>query len=274
MKKIIYSTVLVLLVFLFVISDVYAVDEQAILTPSTTTVKPGDTFTVTLSIRSDKEVNAVFGKESNESFSFTFDSNKLELVEGHALSGYTDSNSGTGSNLIFLTEDGQPKTDGVYSVTFRVKDGVQNGTVNIATTALIVVCDYSDPIELSPTNLPVTISSSTVTPPDDNEDNQDNPDEPNDPDDSEDAGDGDEDSSPSPNANLVPSNLVPDNDIPDDSDVPSSQKPSADTAQADDGTTAAKPIPYTGVWGVGMVVGVLVAIIFAIVFKIKSKKDI
>lgn len=127
MKKSIKKLItIMLMISLFVavgIKEVKAVEATASLVSSKTTVKAGESFTVTLKVSSEQGLNGVIAE-------IKYDTEKLELESATAGANWGDLSSGTQLALIATADN--LKTSDVYSITFKVKSGA-TGEVEIKT---------------------------------------------------------------------------------------------------------------------------------------------
>lgn len=136
MRKTLLIVGIILALILTGISTVQAANATASLKSSASTVKPGDTFTVTLSANCDDGINGIIGNEASQGFGFSYDTSKLELVSREAK---IMSDANDGENTIALVYLGaNPVNSGdFYTFTFKVKADA-SGSATVSTTAMEV----------------------------------------------------------------------------------------------------------------------------------------
>lgn len=165
MKKTLLIVVIAIALVVSSFIPVQATTATADLRASSTSVKPGETVTVTLSAATDGGIALVSGNEADDGFAFNYDSNKLELISKEAkklIDLNEEATSGTiclmGSSVSFLSGD-------IYELTFRVKSDAATGNTVISTTPIIIT-DFDDE-ETTITGKTVTIQiESDATPTD------------------------------------------------------------------------------------------------------------
>ena len=112
MIKKILSSIILLTAILFSVSIVNAASGRADITTSATSVKPGDTFTVTFSANSQEGINGI-------QTSYNYDSNKLELVKSEvASSKFADMSGGkTGVVEVITNTTDKLTSENLYALT-------------------------------------------------------------------------------------------------------------------------------------------------------------
>lgn len=162
MIKKILSSIILLTAILFSVNIVNAASGRADITTSATSVKPGDTFTVTLSANSQ---DGVFGVQTT----YNYDSSKLDLVKAEVASNKYIDMSGGKSGVVEIMSNSQEKftSENVYVLTFKVKDNAQIGsTATIATGDIKVSGDKSGTgFTEAAKSIAVNISTTTQTVP-------------------------------------------------------------------------------------------------------------
>ena len=135
-KKIILSIVM-LSVILFGMTNVNAANGSANLIASSTSVKAGETFTVTLSVNCEDGVNGV-------DTTYSYDEDKLELVSAN-VAGNNWANLGVNGTIqVICNSTSKITSDNVYVLTFKVKDNAQVGsTAKISTTDIKIDSDVT-----------------------------------------------------------------------------------------------------------------------------------
>lgn len=145
-KKIIISIILCAIVLKIGIAQ--AVTGNANLKASNTNVKPGTTFTVTLSIECEDGINGI-------DTSYSYDKDKLELVSANvANSNWANLGLDNSITLISNTTSKITSND-VYVLTFKVNDSAQSGITKIDTNEIIVDSDLTE-------NSSFTVSAKSV----------------------------------------------------------------------------------------------------------------
>ena len=134
MRKKTISLILIIVLMLIGIGNVQAANTTATLRTSSSTVKPGDTFTVILSATCDGGIALVSGDEENDGFKFIYDNNKLELINKEAKR-LIDLNEEATSDTVCLMGSSTSFSSGdVYELTFKVKQNVTSGSTEVSTT--------------------------------------------------------------------------------------------------------------------------------------------
>ena len=136
-KKIIVSIVM-LSVILFCVTNVNAANGSANLIASSTSVKPGDTFTVTLSVNCEDGINGI-------DTTYSYDEDKLELVNANVGGNNWASLGVNGTIQVICNSTSKITSDNVYVLTFKVKDNAEVGTTaKINTTEIKVDSDANE----------------------------------------------------------------------------------------------------------------------------------
>ncbi|MBR3134663.1 MAG: hypothetical protein IKG56_04290 [Clostridia bacterium] len=121
MKKIILNVCILIVFILISLSKVYAASDSIELKSSSNSVKPGDTFTVTISAKSDKGINGIDTK-------LTYDTDKLELTESNVADSKWAS-LGADSDITVMSNTSSKITSAdIWRLTFKVKSSVANGS--------------------------------------------------------------------------------------------------------------------------------------------------
>ena len=112
--------------------------------PSTSQVKKGDTFTVTLSAQSDDGINGVDTK-------YTYNSEELELVSGTLADSTKWTSLGSGQDITVISNSEQSvKNANLYVLTFKVKDKVSVGDVlKVETNEILLDTDAQENSEVN-----------------------------------------------------------------------------------------------------------------------------
>lgn len=143
MRKTVLIVSIIIAIILTGITTVHAATASANLNASSTSVKPGDTFTVTLNVECDGGIALISGNEDNDGFKMNYDGNKLELVSKEA-KGLIDLNEEATSGTICLMGSSTSFSSGeVYEITFKVKTDATDGDVEFSTTP-IVITNFED----------------------------------------------------------------------------------------------------------------------------------
>ena len=129
MKKIIaiLTLTLTLLIVLAGSMPIFAATAMANLNSSSLTVKPGETFTVVLSVNCQEGINGVIG------LTYNYDKDKLDLVSEKIGTNYT--NLGTGDTIDLITNAKDKLTnEDIYIFEFKAKETIKSQTIaNIST---------------------------------------------------------------------------------------------------------------------------------------------
>lgn len=155
-KKLISLAIIVMLILVGATISQAATGATATLKVDKATVKPGETFTVTLSITCQDGINGV-------DTTYSYDKNKLELVSASVKDTASWSSLGTDNQITVICNSTSKITDAdVFVLTFKVKDGVVNGTTaDISTTDLLVDSDAATDSEKTVKALKTTVTVNT-----------------------------------------------------------------------------------------------------------------
>ena len=168
MKKFLIS----ILAFIFIISAVTAVNAASgniNLSASSDTVVKGKTFTVTLAGTAD---NNITGLQST----LSYDTTKLSIESKSAGANFTDA-SGSDSEIAILSSGSTvEKSATLYTITFKVLDTAEEGSVTIsvtnATLALVNENSEQENVTVSDDSVTINIKADDTTV--DNKDDQNN----------------------------------------------------------------------------------------------------
>lgn len=134
MKKIIVS-IIVLCLILSSISIVNASTGTVNLTANKS-VKPGETFTVTLSVSCEDGINGV-------NTTYNYDHNKLELVSANVANSNWASLGTDNSITVISNSSSKVTSSDVYVLTFKVKDNA-TGTIKVETSDIMIDSDLAE----------------------------------------------------------------------------------------------------------------------------------
>ena len=136
MKIKIITAIIIAILIMLVASISFAASGTVEFKPSITEVKKGETFTVTLSATSEDGINGIDTK-------YTYDSEKLELINEKVADSSNWSNMGTSPDITIICNSTQSiKNADIYILTFKVKDNVSSGsTIKIETTKILLDTD-------------------------------------------------------------------------------------------------------------------------------------
>lgn len=178
MKKTIMIIGIIIMIIMARVTTVNAVTATAELKASSTTVKPGDTFTVILSLTTDKGVESIGGDQrgvrDNDFFAIEYEESKLEVTNQEVIgTGIMDSgididdetgeSYGRATNNVELWGTSISSGD-LYKWTFKVKSDAEPGDVEISTSKLILT-DFSDEeteVQTKPVTITVASNSSNT----------------------------------------------------------------------------------------------------------------
>lgn len=173
MKKILTISLIILLVmFILNIGIVNAATGTASFTASSTSVKPGETFKVTLSANSDDGLNSV-------DTTYSYDTDKLEFVSANVANSNWSSLGQDNQITVISNSTSKITSNDVYVLTFKVKDTATVGTTaKISTSEVMIDTDLATDSSLTVSAKSVNINIVSV---DDNKGNTNTDDEPNTP---------------------------------------------------------------------------------------------
>ena len=249
---------IILVIFAMITPKSYAADEsfELQLEASSTTLHPGDSFSVNIMI---DNMNITSGDQGIGAYQakIIYDANALELVGVTAATGWEAfENEG---NMVVNTSSGEVVTERTHTATinFKVLDNVSLGDTTIS---LESIQGSSGTTTIDGTGIAevVSIEEETTNPPiDDNNPSDDNNNPPAD------------DNNPSDNNN--PSD--DDNTPPADNNGGTTNTNQIGTSDSAQSTTSNKVLPYAGIRNI-LMIAIGVAIIVAVVFYIKYKRAV
>ena len=249
---------IILVIFAMITPKSYAADEsfELQLEASSTTLHPGDSFSVNIMI---DNMNITSGDQGIGAYQakIIYDANALELVGVTAATGWEAfENEG---NMVVNTSSGEVVTERTHTATinFKVLDNVSLGDTTIS---LESIQGSSGTTTIDGTGIAevVSIEEETTNPPiDDNNPSDDNNNPPAD------------DNNPSDNNN--PSD--DDNTPPADNNGGTTNTNQIDTSNSAQSTTSNKVLPYAGIRNI-LMIAIGAAIIVAVVFYIKYKRAV
>ena len=137
-------------------TSVYASAPTASLKVDNDTVNAGDTFIVTFSATCDDGINGVQAE-------IEYDSTKLELIELKSTDSSKWTNLGTGLKIEIIHADSSTeKAADIFTVSFKVKEGVENEKVTVSAKDIAVDSDTSiSATELGSKQVDVQVSETT-----------------------------------------------------------------------------------------------------------------
>ena len=168
MKKLVVG-VIILSMLLFSINIVNAATGSATISSSKTSVKPGDTFTVTLSAKSEEGINGI-------DTTYSYDEDKLELLSAKVANDNW-SNLGKAGTIQVIIVDGTIKADDIFVLTFKVKDNATVGTTAKVNTSEIKIdtdAKQNNKVTESAKTVSINISSESLNKPSNNNSNNNN----------------------------------------------------------------------------------------------------
>ena len=249
---------IILVIFAMITPKSYAADEsfELQLEASSTTLHPGDSFSVNIMI---DNMNITSGDQGIGAYQakIIYDANALELVGVTAATGWEAfENEG---NMVVNTSSGEVVTERTHTATinFKVLDNVSLGDTTIS---LESIQGSSGTTTIDGTGIAevVSIEEETTNPPiDDNNPSDDNNNPPAD------------DNNPSDNNN--PSD--DDNTPPADNNGGTTNPNKIGTSKSGQSTTSNKVLPYAGIRNI-LMIAIGAAIIVAVVFYIKYKRAV
>ncbi len=137
MVKKIIAIIMTLNMILFSINIVNAATGNASLNASNTSVKPGETFTVTISAKCDDGINGI-------DTTYSYDTDKLELVSENVANNKWVSMGSNSAVQVICNTTSKITSDNIYVLTFKVKDNATTGTTaKVSTTDIKVDSDVS-----------------------------------------------------------------------------------------------------------------------------------
>lgn len=136
MKKSIIVSIMVMIIVFSSINIVSAATNKVNLTASNTTVKQGETFTVTLSAECEDGINGI-------DTTYDYDKNKLELVNANVSNNNWASMGTTGTIQVICNNTQKITSDNIYVLTFKVRDNAVVGATSISTSGIKLDSDVS-----------------------------------------------------------------------------------------------------------------------------------
>lgn len=230
MKIKIITAIIIAILIMLLASISFAASGTVEFKPSTTEVKKGDTFTVTLSATSEDGINGIDTK-------YTYDSEKLELVNEKVVDTSNWSNMGTSPDITIICNSTQSiKNADIYILTFKVKDNVTSGSsIKVETTKILLDTDAQTDSEVEIPSKKIEITVKEV--PKDNP-NQEEPED-------------------NPNPSNKPSNESGNNN---------SKTTTESEPAKSDSTTVIGRLPQTGENYVMIIIFIIIAIVLSVVF--------
>ena len=111
--------------------------KDIVLSASNSNLKPGDTFTITMTATFENGINGIYGKEENDGIKINYDNNKLELINRGAID-LTDINSGKDTIALIYTASNKIISANIYTWTFKVKQEITEGETEISINDIIL----------------------------------------------------------------------------------------------------------------------------------------
>ncbi len=137
MVKKIIAVMMILNMILFSLNIVNAATGNADINASNTSVKPGETFTVTISAKCDDGINGI-------DTTYSYDIDKLELVSANVTNNNWVNMGSDNTIQVICNTTKKVTSDNIYILTFKVKDNVaEETTVKISTSDIKVDSDVS-----------------------------------------------------------------------------------------------------------------------------------
>lgn len=155
MKKKLITFAIIIMVIIANLSIVQAAT-TATLKTNKDKVKPGDTFTVTLSVACEDGINGI-------DTTYSYDTDKLELVSASVKDSANWSSLGSDKKItVICNSTSKITTAELYVLTFKLKDTVATGTtVSISTTDILVDSDAATNSEKTIKALNVSVTAET-----------------------------------------------------------------------------------------------------------------
>ena len=164
MKKTLFLLGLIIAIIITNFTVVKAASGDIKLNPSSTQVRPGDTFTVTMNAECEGGINLISGKEEKDGFLFNYDKSKLELISGEAIKLSNLNEEVASGTVLLLGNSASFKSGNVYELKFKVKSNATRGNTEITTTQLILTDFDNIETAISPRTATVEIISDSTTP--------------------------------------------------------------------------------------------------------------
>ena len=153
-KKIIILLIITGLLIIMSNLSVQAASATAELKTDKEKVKPGESFTVTLTASSEQELNGITGKLS-------YDEEKLELKEVEIAKDWIDMSGGDRKKIeLMYNSVNTVKTADVYKITFIVKEGVsEQAKINVEELNISTMASEDDTVTIGHKEIGVDISN-------------------------------------------------------------------------------------------------------------------
>ena len=238
MKKIIIS-IIVLCLVLSSISIVNASTGTVNLIANNKTVKPGETFTVTVSVSCVDGINT----------SYNYDQDKLEFVSAK-VSNDNWANLGTNNSITVISNSTSKITSSdIYVLTFKVKDNATAGIAKVGTSDIMIDSDLAENSSFNVSAKSIDINIIT-----DNNQGDNNP--------------GDNNPGDNNPGDKNPGDNNPGDNKPEDN-KPEDNKPGDNEGK--DSTITDTKLPQTGDVNLILILGIGISSIAATIFLIKLK---
>ncbi len=167
MKKIIIS-IIVLCLVLSSVSIVNASTGTVNLIANNKTVKPGETFTVTVSVSCVDGINGI-------NTTYNYDQDKLEFVSAK-VSNDNWANLGTNNSITVISNSTSKITSSdIYVLTFKVKDNATAGIAKVGTSDIMIDSDLAENSSFNVSAKSIDINIITDNNPGDNNPGDNNP---------------------------------------------------------------------------------------------------
>lgn len=171
MRKTLLMISMILTIIFAGITPVNAITATGELIASSTTVKPGDTFTITLSLTTDQAFETIGGDQNggrdNDSFALNYDTNKLEITNQEVVATNVmemgidvDENTGEeerATDKVLLVATSGIRTGNLYKWSFKVKDNAEVGAMQISTTTIKGTSFTDEETDILTTPITITI---------------------------------------------------------------------------------------------------------------------
>jgi len=153
-KKILGIITFIILICCF--SFVYAAEGDVTLTSSNSTVKEGDTFTITVAAKNNAGLNGIDAKVE-------YDDNILELVESKLsdTTNWSEYDSFPKLTAMWKTSGSDTKSANIYEIKFKVKNIGTNKSTSIKLTDIKLSLNSTDDITLSDITKTITLQTSS-----------------------------------------------------------------------------------------------------------------
>ena len=137
MVRKIIAIIMTLNMVLFSMNIVNAASGSASLNASNTSVKPGETFTITISAKSNDGINGI-------DTTYSYDTDKLELVSENVANNKWVSMGSNSAVQVICNTTSKVTSDNIYILTFKVKNNAAAGTTaKVSTSDIKVDSDVS-----------------------------------------------------------------------------------------------------------------------------------